>query len=1140
MGTRPTVLLAALLAGGGVALPALTWYHLTSLTTGRGVVAALVVVLVAAAALALGSARAGKRASTTERPGFPAALRLAIAGLWTAALSVVWPRLLEAITSLDFLSGAAAAMEVLMALALIAVPVGLVGAALPYLVRTSVADLATASRAAGYVVTCARLGTALGLILLPLLLPEAAAARILQISAGALLLAGVLMALGDRALAHGQGTPGDAVPGRQFEGRGPVLAAALGGLLIGAANVAWITACSASLLDNPLLLMWIPALACGALVVGSLLGAWFAPLIRRVDLLIPGALYLAGLVAIGSVVALEGLPRALLLGENRRFALLMQVAMIVAPTGILVGAIRPMAIRVRTDWTGTASLAAARLASHAALGLIVGVLLAALLGTPLIGTTGVLFVAGLLIGLGATLLRVRALEAARVLPALIMVIPLVVIAAVPGTRQSILGAEPPLSLALMSRAPLPRGITLENQADVTTLARYVTMRENASIKRYAAAGPPTRQVALANQGGVLLTGGQVRAHTSQATEPSARDIWGLALCAAGLGPKPTRALVVGPDDGRIVEVLLTAGAEHIDVAGVTSAVREAWTDAGRKRMDDARVHLHAGDGIQQLRRARSSTTYDVIVLAPATPSLLGNTWRGTREGYADVAAALSERGLVAEAFPFDQWPGERLRRVLATCEQAFPGLVGWRSRSALVLAGQQAPRAIEAARFADLLQTLRDRGATWFHEIGDFWKHVAFDSDSLARGTPLGGQVYARDTHDLLRIDAKAFLDREDDRSNEAQLLDPAFPPNMDVLLPSLETRETWLAAALRSLLDEGAGAVARLYSEKLQIGRTNPGRIGRARAALAAGAADRALGFLNLALGYKPEGAMRAEIDGLRIEALAILVLREPPPRAGPLQPKETRRDQLLAEIDTTLARHEASAEVQYAAAIAFERLGNVKAAQASYARMRATETWPPGSRMAYARFLMSEIPGSDAEIARILEGAPVLDEDPEALDLYLRIRTAPLESGTVDPLPDRVITLYAEAGRELRDAAQIALARRSYTEAAVFAREASERLQGDPFTQELRAVTWILEALEATDRGTRARESLLDGLPLLQQAVAESSTPEATRVRARVMARWMGLPPPSLQEDSGGTVPEDPATISGREPRKEGKPPR
>lgn len=1140
MGTRPTVLLAALLAGGGVALPALTWYHLTSLTTGRGVVAALVVVLVAAASLALGSARAGKRASTTERPGFPAAFRLAVAGLWTGALSVLWPRLLEAVTSLTFLSGAAAAMEVLLALAMMAVPVGLVGAALPYLVRTSVADLTTASRAAGFVITCARLGFAVGLIALPLVLPEATAARILQISAGILLAAGVLMALGDRALAHGQGTPGDAVPGRQFEGRGPVLASALGGLLLGAANVAWITACSASLLDNPLLLMWIPALSCAALVIGTLIGSWLAPLIRRVDLLIPGALYLAGLLAIASVVALEGLPRALLLGENRRFALFMQVAMFVAPTGILVGTIRPMAIRVRTDWTGTASLAAARLASHAALGLSVGVLLAALLGTPLIGSTGVLLVAGLVIGLGATLLRVRALEAARVLPALIMVVPLVVIAAVPTTRQSILDAEPPLALGLMTRAPLPRGVRLENQEDLTTLARYLTMREQASITRYAEAGPPTRQVALANQGAVLLTGGQVRAHTSAGTEPSARDIFGLALCAAGLGPTPTRALVVGPDDGRIVEVLLTAGAEHVDVAGVTAAVREAWTEIGRKRMNDARVHLHTGDGIQLLRSARSSTPYDVIVLTPATPSLLGHAWRGTREGCADIGAALSEQGLVAEAFPFDQWPGERLRRVLATYEQAFSGLIGWRSRSALVLAARQAPRPIEAARFTRLLATLRERGATWFRQIGDFWKHIAFDSNSLANGTPLGGEVYSRETQDLARIDAQAFLDGRVDRSNEAQLLDPAFPPDMAILLPVLETRETWLAAALRSLLDEGAGAVARLYSQKLQIGRTNPGRIGRARAALAAGAADRALGFLDLALGHKPEGALRAEIDALRVEALATLVLREPPPRAGPLRPKETRRDQLLAEIRTTLARHEASADVQYAAAVAFERLGNVKAAQEAYARLQATETWPTGSRLAYARFLMSEVPGSDAAIAQVLEGAPVLDKDPEALDLYLRIRTVPLESDAVDPLPDRVIALYAEAGRELRDAAQIALARRSYVEASVFAREASERLQGDPFTQELRAVTWILEALESADRGTRAREALLDGLPLLRQAVAESTTPEATRRRARVMARWMALPIPSLAEDEDGTVREDSATIPGRAPREEGKPPR
>ena len=108
-------------------------------------------------------------------------------------------------------------------------------------------------------------------------------------------------------------------------------------------------------------------------------------------------------------------------------------------------------------------------------------------------------------------------------------------------------------------------------------------------------------------------------------------------------------LVVGLGSGATLGSVLRHPVDAVDTVEVSREVRDVarlhFSRFTGAPLDDPRVHLIIGDGRNHLEHAHK--TYDVVISQPSVPWFSGAAGMFTREGFADMRAALAPGGVAA-------------------------------------------------------------------------------------------------------------------------------------------------------------------------------------------------------------------------------------------------------------------------------------------------------------------------------------------------------------------------------------------------------------------------------------------------------------------------------------------------------------
>lgn len=138
-------------------------------------------------------------------------------------------------------------------------------------------------------------------------------------------------------------------------------------------------------------------------------------------------------------------------------------------------------------------------------------------------------------------------------------------------------------------------------------------------------------------------------------------------------PAPRRVLVVGGGDGGVVrEVLKHPEVERVRLVEIDERVIEVsrrYLPDIACGLDDPRVEVAVGDGVEHVRRARGE--YDVVIVDSTDP--VGPAVGLFREEfYRDVAEALAEDGLFVAQTESPFFHGDLLGQVQRALRRVFP------------------------------------------------------------------------------------------------------------------------------------------------------------------------------------------------------------------------------------------------------------------------------------------------------------------------------------------------------------------------------------------------------------------------------------------------------------------------------------
>jgi spermidine synthase len=155
----------------------------------------------------------------------------------------------------------------------------------------------------------------------------------------------------------------------------------------------------------------------------------------------------------------------------------------------------------------------------------------------------------------------------------------------------------------------------------------------------------TAVVAVKRKGGLLrLT---VGGYSEAASVGQVQNLLGhLPLLLHG---SARSVLIVGLGGGTTLGSVLRHPVEAVDTVEISTEVRDAmrvhFSRFTGAPLDDPRVHLIIGDGRNHLAHAQK--TYDVVISQPSVPWFSGAAGMFTREGFADMRAALRPGGVAA-------------------------------------------------------------------------------------------------------------------------------------------------------------------------------------------------------------------------------------------------------------------------------------------------------------------------------------------------------------------------------------------------------------------------------------------------------------------------------------------------------------
>jgi spermidine synthase len=274
-------------------------------------------------------------------------------------------------------------------------------------------------------------------------------------------------------------------------------------------------------------------------------------------------------------------------------------------------------------------------------------------------------------------------------------------------------------------------------------------------------------------------------------------------------------LIVGLGSGATLGSVLRHPVESVDTIEVSREVRDVAREHFSRftgaALDDPRAHVLIGDGRNHLAHARKK--YDVVISQPSVPWFSGAAGMFTREGFADMRAALAPGGVAA--IWYVSWTKETrdLLSLLRSWTDVFPNayLFETRAERTFLLVGfadDDARLAAERVR-AGLArpEVGREMAGFAYETVGDVLGYVILGREALQRyasGAPLN-------TDDTAYIEfagpaAMVGRDRADQIQELKTLATLREPPSRYVDLSGLPAGEGDVVAAQ---LDRGFRARA-------------------------------------------------------------------------------------------------------------------------------------------------------------------------------------------------------------------------------------------------------------------------------------------------------------------------------------------
>lgn len=717
------------------------WLRVLATAFGSTTLATSVVLTAFMGGLALGSLVGGRRADAAPRPfRLYAWLELGVgaycfASLWL--LAGVRGLYLAAARVLPFESPALAALQFVLAVAVLVVPTALMGATLPVVSRGFVrrVDQVGAAVASLYGINTfgAVVGAGLaGFLILPLVGLRAAtwAAVLVNVAIG------VVVLLAERT---GGGRPAAAEPGpagaETVETPLPRLLTVvllvgfgLSGMAALMLEVAWTRALimlmgSSIYAFTTILVSVLLGIALGSLAVGRLWGRrpmsplWFGGVEALLALTCLGAAWAIG----RTPTAFIGIFQAYSESYGALVAVqLVTVLLVLAAPTLLMGATLPILSRVYITRSGQVGTLLGRAYAANTAGAIVGSFSAGFLVIPLIGVRPTMLAASAVYAaVGVAVLvagsggrrwpRVAAVATAVATAALVVLLP--------SWKRSVMSA----------------GVFLGYQEVAPEQGRIAFYEEG-----------PTATVAVFEWASPAVTTLVVNGKTDASTGDDMGTQLSLGHLPMLLAENRERVLVIGLGSG------ITAGAaarhdpERIDALEIEPAVVRAagyFSQANRGVLDDPRCRVVVGDARSYV--ASTQVKYDVISSEPSNPWIAGIGSLFTVEHFRDCRRVLAPGGVMCQWIHGTQIGTRDLATVVRSFIAVFPEATLWTTGTPgdLLLMGGQEAR-VPVARLGRRIQESAIFGSPpesdWMPSADVVLARLVMGPDDLARFAQLG------------------------------------------------------------------------------------------------------------------------------------------------------------------------------------------------------------------------------------------------------------------------------------------------------------------------------------------------------------------------------------------------------------------
>jgi tetratricopeptide (TPR) repeat protein len=1061
-------------------------------------------IAIAFVGLALGASLAGRRARASARPMRAVAILLGLLALHVTVL----PRSVALFAGI-FSGTSGPTLGARLPFELLAVGPALLGATLPYLLRSRIHAIPVTSARTG---ACAA-ALALGILSAPALtthllvwLGEASSGMLLGAVGGALAIAAFWRA---PSTPQGEGPPEAAPLGLARDGRLPLGGAAVIGF-VGACMWMALRPIVTLAVGSPLLAPPLMGLTLGVgLLAGALLGGYAQSRLREPGRWLSVGLLFFGICLVAAVESLGGLPALAIgadagTGRSRLLYLGLRLLLLTAlPTMFLASTLAGV-VRGRASWTGAASDAGAQVATSLGLGALLGAVLMHLAVLPHRGPAGGLLVAGIVALAAAPLLRLLSSRPGRIPGALILVLPLaglLLVGRVPGA----LASGPTGIEAALRQRTLPVGLSAPSREALAEVGGDLVGRPPRTAPAMPAPSGPLH--ALVTPRGTEIVGGD-RGTGSVFEDGQARpDEAGvlLGLLPTLLTERTERALAIGYGGGWSVEGLRAGRAIKIDVLvqyGPHFRAERLLMGGPSRFEGDPRVRFHHGPTRPYLAAA-AEDAYDVIAcdLPPAHQDRGGTLL--TTEGLELIASRLAPGGVVSLRVPLGGLASRHLVRIVATVRAHLPTVWIWGLEDGVLLVAAREPLTLEPTRWRTRLEGTSPAARTLLQRArldtpARVVRRFVVDQTGAERLASGDLQVHADGTPALAYDAAWSALERN--RGTDAlAALDAHFPPDFGALLPDAATRERWLTDVLRSWHADDARrarfwARGMLSAKGVGFGVSRDALALRAQIAADTNQPVEAASLWRLARQQAPDDAeLAAGLVGVLVRAM----------------PSAEQRDATLEEIETLVTRFPDDGPVQAAAARAFADLDAFdRSAKAFEAARAAARKAPAGTGILEARRrLVADRPHAD--VLAVMQDDPALYEDPDALELYLGLLPA-LDHGTRrEELTAALETLRRERAETARQEGREALHRGAYGEAAALLREALRQGPRQSGAWRQLAVASLLEAASGEPARVAVQLEAAAGAArtALGRAIRWAKEPATMRARAERILLAFGL---------------------------------